>query len=46
VADFNVIPVTAPTQVSSIIEKFCARYRDDGVKLYSRLDVAVVAQAR
>jgi len=45
-ADFNVVPVTDPKEVSSVIEKFRAKYGDDGVKLYSKLDVAVLARAQ
>jgi len=45
-AEFNVVPVTDPTQVSSVIEKFRVKYGGEGVKLYSKLDVAVLAQAR
>jgi deazaflavin-dependent oxidoreductase (nitroreductase family) len=45
-AEFNVAPVTDPAQVSSVIEKFRAKYGDEGVNLYSKLDVAVVARAR
>jgi len=42
-AEFQVVPVTPPQQVSSVVEKFRAKYGDSGIKLYSRLDVAVVA---
>ena len=45
-AEFNVVPVTDRKQVSSIISRFRAKYGDDGVKLYSKLDVAVIAEAR
>jgi hypothetical protein len=45
-AELNVVPVTDPGQVASVIEKFRAKYGDEGVKLYSKLDVAVLAQAR
>ena len=44
--EFNVVPVTNPKQVSSVIERFRGKYGDDGVKLYSKLDVAVIGQAR
>ena len=43
-AEFQVVPVTAPQQVSSVVEKFRAKYGNSGIKLYSKLDVAVVAQ--
>jgi len=43
-AEFKVVPVTDAPQVSSVVEKFRAKYGDNGVKLYSKLDVAVIAQ--
>ena len=43
-ARFRVVPVTDHTQVSLIIEKFRAKYGDAGVRLYSKLDVAVVGK--
>jgi deazaflavin-dependent oxidoreductase (nitroreductase family) len=45
-AEFKVVPVTDATQVSSVVEKFRAKYGDNGVTLYSKLDVAVLAQMR
>jgi hypothetical protein len=42
-AELKVVPVTDATQVSSVVEKFRAKYGDSGVKLYSKLDVAVLA---
>jgi deazaflavin-dependent oxidoreductase (nitroreductase family) len=45
-AEFNVAPVTDRRQVSSVVDKFRAKYGDDGVKLYAKLDVAVLARAR
>ena len=45
-AEFSVVPVTSPNQVSPVVEKFRAKYGDDGVKLYAKLDVAVIGQAR
>ena len=42
--EFKVVSVTDATQVSSVVEKFRARYGDNGIKLYSKLDVAVLAQ--
>ena len=42
-ADLNVVPVTDAAQVSSVVEKFRAKYGDSGIKLYSKLDVAVIA---
>mgnify|MGYP001254178631 CR=1 FL=1 len=43
-AELTVVPVRDAAQVSSVIEKFRAKYGDSGVKLYSKLDVAVLAQ--
>ncbi len=45
-AEFNVVAITDLAQVSSVIEKFRGKYGDGGVKLYSKLDVAVLAQTR
>ena len=42
--ELKVVPVTNATQVSSMVEKFRAKYGDNGVKLYSKLDVAVLVQ--
>ena len=46
VAEFDVVAISDPRQVASVVEKFRAKYADNGVKLYSKLDVAVRAQAR
>ena len=43
-AELKVVPVRDAAQVSSVIEKFRVKYGDSGVKLYSKLDVAVLAQ--
>ena len=44
-AEFKVVPVSEPKQVSSVIEKFRAKYgAGDMKKYYSKLDVAVVGQ--
>jgi hypothetical protein len=43
-AELKVVPITAAPQVSSVVEKFRAKYGDSGVGLYSKLDVAVAAQ--
>jgi len=43
-AELKVAPVTKAAPVSSVIEKFRAKYGDGGIKLYSKLDVALVAQ--
>jgi deazaflavin-dependent oxidoreductase (nitroreductase family) len=46
-ADFNVVPLTDPKKVSSVVEKFRERYgAGDVKKYYSKLDVAVLAEAR
>jgi deazaflavin-dependent oxidoreductase (nitroreductase family) len=46
-AEFKVIPVTDQTRVSSVVEKFRAKYgASDVKKYYSKFDVAVVAQLR
>ena len=42
-AKFTAVPVTDPAQVASVIERFRAKYGEDGVGLYGKLDVAVVA---
>ena len=43
-AELRVVPVTDPKQVSSIVEKFRAKYgAGDVKKYYSKLDVAVLA---
>jgi deazaflavin-dependent oxidoreductase (nitroreductase family) len=44
-AESRIVPVTDATQVSSVVEKFRAKYgASDVKKYYSKLDVAVVAQ--
>ncbi|MGO9865456.1 MAG: nitroreductase/quinone reductase family protein [Terriglobales bacterium] len=44
-AEFHAIPITAPKQVSSVVEKFRSKYgASDVKKYYSRFDVAIVAQ--
>jgi len=44
-AEVKVVPVTDATQVSSVVEKFRAKYgASDVKKYYSKLDVAVIAQ--
>jgi len=45
-SDIKVVTVTDARQVSSIVEKFRAKYGDSGIKLYSKLDVAVIAKMR
>jgi deazaflavin-dependent oxidoreductase (nitroreductase family) len=44
-AEFQVVPVTDAKQVSSVVEKFRAKYGvGDVKKYYAKLDVAVVVQ--
>jgi deazaflavin-dependent oxidoreductase (nitroreductase family) len=44
-AEVKVVLVTNPPQVSSVVEKFRAKYGTDNVKkYYSKFDVAVIAQ--
>jgi hypothetical protein len=35
-AEFKVVPVTKAKQVSTVVEKFRAKYGDSGIKLYSK----------
>ena len=43
--EFKAVPVIDAKQVSSVVEKFCAKYgAGDVKKYYSKLDVAVFAQ--
>jgi deazaflavin-dependent oxidoreductase (nitroreductase family) len=47
VAELKVVPVTDAKQVSSVVEKFRAKYGTNDVKkYYSKFDVAVLAQMR
>ncbi len=46
-AEFQAVPVTDAGQVSSVVEKFRAKYwASDVKKYYSKFDVAVLAQTR
>jgi len=45
-AELQAKPITDKTQVSSVIEKFRAKYHGDVKKYYSRFDAAVVAETR
>jgi deazaflavin-dependent oxidoreductase (nitroreductase family) len=46
-AEFSVVPVTDPAQVSSVVENFRHKYGPRDVKkYYSKFDVAVLARAR
>jgi len=45
-AELKVVPVRDAAQVSSVIEKFRAKYGESGIKLYAKLDVAVLAPIR
>lgn len=42
-AELKVVPVRDAAQVSSVIEKFRAKYGESGIKFYAKLDVAVFA---
>ena len=43
VAELEFVAISDPRQVSSVVEKFRAKYGDNGVKLYSKPDVGVRA---
>ncbi len=46
-AEFNAVPITDATQVSSVVDKFRDKYGSNDVKkYYSKFDVAVLAQMR
>jgi deazaflavin-dependent oxidoreductase (nitroreductase family) len=46
-ADFNAVPLRDPQEVSTIVEKFRAKYgAGDVKKYYSKFDVAVLAHTR
>jgi deazaflavin-dependent oxidoreductase (nitroreductase family) len=46
-AKFKAVPVTDHTRISSVVEKFRAKYgAGDVKKYYSKFDVAVIAQMR
>jgi len=46
-AEFQAVPVTDATQVSSVVEKFRDKYgANDVKKYYSKFDVAVLGQVR
>jgi deazaflavin-dependent oxidoreductase (nitroreductase family) len=46
-AEFQVIPITEKTRVSSVVEKFRVKYgAGDVKKYYSKFDVAVVAEVK
>lgn len=42
-AELKVVRVTDAKKVSAVVERFRAKYGTSGVKLYSKLDVAVIA---
>jgi len=45
--EFNAVPITEATQVSSVVDKFRAKYgAGDVKKYYSKFDVGVLAQAK
>jgi deazaflavin-dependent oxidoreductase (nitroreductase family) len=45
-SEVKVVAVADATQVKSVVEKFRGKYGTSGVNLYSKFDVAVVAQTR
>ena len=45
-SELEVIAITDATLVKSVVEKFRGKYGTSGVNLYSKFDVAVVAQTR
>ena len=46
-AEFNAVPITDPREVSSVVDKFRAKYgAGDVKKYYSKLDVAFVADVK
>jgi deazaflavin-dependent oxidoreductase (nitroreductase family) len=46
-AEFQAVPITDPARVSSVVEKFRAKYgAGDVKKYYAKFDVAVVAQTK
>jgi hypothetical protein len=46
-AELKAIPITDGKRVSSVVQKFCAKYGTSDVKkYYLKLDVAVVAEPR
>jgi deazaflavin-dependent oxidoreductase (nitroreductase family) len=46
-SEFQAVPITDASQVSSVVEKFRAKYGSNDVKkYYSNFDVAVVVQMR
>ncbi len=44
-SDLKVVAITDSAQVKSVVEKFRGKYGTSGVNLYSKFDVALVAQA-
>ena len=42
--EYKVVPVSDAKHVSCVVEKFRSKYGDSGIKLYAKLDVAVLAQ--
>ena len=45
-AEVKIVPVTNAKEVSSVVERFRAKYGGDVKKYYSKFDVAVLAQMR
>ena len=44
--ELKVVAVTDAAEVKSVVEKFREKYGTSGVNLYSKFDVAVIAQTR
>jgi deazaflavin-dependent oxidoreductase (nitroreductase family) len=45
-SEVKVVAVSDATQVKSVVEKFRGKYGTSDINLYSKLDVAVMAQTR
>ena len=43
-AELSVVPVSDARKVKPVIEKFRAKYGESGIRLYKKLDVAVIGQ--
>ena len=45
-AELKVVPITDAKEVSPVIERFRTKYGESGIRLYKKLDVAVIAKMR
>jgi len=43
-AELNVVPVSDAKRVKPVIEMFRSKYGDSGIRLYKKLDVAVIGR--